>query len=186
MKKLKLFILASLMIGAIAVGVGCSGPSDLAQPTEVEYNLDNDLTWAPVDDAKSYQVEILNVATGEVQNLTAKRTSPKVNLGFLAQGDYEIRVRALGREGETEGEWSKVIYFKKGYETGCVYTLINDDTEYAITKYGDASGTIYIEDEYRDKPVTEISSRAFKGCADIEYVHVGNNVERIGDNAFYN
>ena len=186
MKKLKLFILASLIIGAIGVGVGCSGPSDLAQPTEVEYNLDNDLTWAPVDDAKSYQVEILNVATGEVQNLTAKRTSPKVNLGFLAQGDYEIRVRALGREGETEGEWSKVVYFKKGYETGCVYTLINDDTEYAITKYGDASGTIYIEDEYRDKPVTEISSRAFKGCADIEYVHVGNNVERIGDNAFYN
>ena len=74
MKKLKLFILASLMIGAIGVGVGCSGPSDLAQPTEVEYNLDNDLTWTPVEDAKSYQVEILNVATGEVQNLTAKRT----------------------------------------------------------------------------------------------------------------
>ena len=186
MKKLKLFILASLMIGALGVGTGCSGKSDLAKPTEVVYDIDNDLTWEPVKDAKKYEIEALNVATGKVKTFTATRTSPKVNLGSLAQGDYEIRVRALGREGETAGEWSDVIHFKKAYETGCIYTLINDDTEYAIADYGDATGTIYIENEYRGKPVTEISSRAFKGCAEIEYVHIGNNVKRISDNAFYN
>jgi hypothetical protein len=92
----------------------------------------------------------------------------------------------LGRHGETEGEWSKTIHFEKGYETGCVYTLINDNTEYAISKFGTATGTIYIEDEYRGKPVTEISARAFKGYSEIEYVYVGDNVKKIGDNAFYN
>ena len=186
MKKLKLFILASLMIGAVGVGAGCSQGETLAQPTEVEYDIDYNLTWGVVDDAKSYLVEIVSVATGETQNIPAKRTSPKVNLSFLAQGDYEIRVKALGRDGATEGEWSETVYFSKGYETGCVYTLINDDKEYALSKYGESSGTIYIENEYRGKPVTEISSRAFKGYSEIEYVHVGDNVKRIGDNAFYN
>lgn len=186
MKKLKLFILASLMIGAVSVAAGCSKGDALAQPTGVEYDIENELTWEPVDNAKSYLVEIKNVETGEVKSLSAKRTSPKVDLSILAQGNYEIRVKALGRDGETEGEWSKTIHFEKGYETGCVYTLINDNTEYAISKFGTATGRIYIEDEYRGKPVTEISARAFKGYSEIEYVHVGDNVKKIGDNAFYN
>ena len=186
MKKLKLFILASLMIGAVGVGVGCSQGETLAQPTDVVYDIEHELTWAAVDGAKSYLVEIVSVATGETQNIPVKRTSPKVDLGFLAQGDYEIRVKALGRDGEKEGKWSETVYFNKGYETGCVYTLINNDKEYALSKYGESSGTIYIENEYRGKPVTEISSRAFKGYSEIEYVHVGDNVKRIGDNAFYN
>ena len=186
MKKLKLFILASLMIGAVAVASGCNEEEVLAAPTNIEYNVENELTWDQVEDAKSYLVEIINVATGESYSLTAKKTSPKVSLSFLAQGDYDIRVKALARNEDDNGEWSEAIHFQKSYETGCVYTLVNNNTEYHITKFGTAASTIYIEDKYRDKPVTGIASRAFKGYADIEYVYVGKNVKTIGDSAFYN
>jgi len=186
MKKLKLFILASLMIGAVAVASGCNQNDVLDAPTNIEYNVENELTWAQVEGAKSYLVEIVNVATGETHSVAAKKTSPKVSLSFLAQGDYDIRVKALARDEDENGEWSETVHFERGYETGCVYTLVNDGKEYQITKFGTAASTIYIEDVYRGKPVTGIASRAFKGYPEIEYVYVGNNVEKIGDNAFYN
>ena len=66
-------------------------------------------------------------------------------------------------------------------KTGCVYTLINNRTEYAVTKAGKAKGVVYIEDTYKNKPVTEIASGAFRGNSKITEIHIGNNVKTIGN-----
>ena len=186
MKKIRLFILTSLLIGTLAAGIGCAKGDALAAPEGLEYNIENVLSWSPVEGAKSYVVEVVNVATGEAQTISVKKAAMKTDLSVLAQGDYEIRVRAVAREDDVDGKWSETLHFARGYETGCVYSLINNGTEYQISKYGVAAGTIYIEDEYRGKPVTAIAPRAFKGYPDIEHVYFGKNVKSIGDNAFYN
>ena len=185
MKKFKILILITLLIGALSVFAGCGIGEKLDAPNQVEYNIENELTWAPVEGARGYYVEIIDVKTGEDKGVSVKRTANKLSLSFLAEGDYDIRVRALTKDEEEKTKWSTTIYFQKGYETGCVYTLINDETEYRLTRYGTAPSTIYIEDEYRKKPVTEIGARAFKGYSIIEHVEIGDNVRSIGDNAFY-
>ena len=185
MKKFKILILITLLIGSLAVFAGCEGSGNLAAPNQVEYNIDNELTWEPVEGARGYYVEIIDVKTGEDKGESVKRTSTKLSLSFLPEGDYDIRVRALTKDETEKTKWSETISFQKGYETGCVYTLINDETEYRLTRYGSAPATIYIEDEYRQKPVTEIGPRAFKGYSVIEHVEIGDNVKTIGDNAFY-
>ena len=185
MKRLKIAILISLILGALTLFVGCGKGEDLAAPKQLDYNIENELSWSPVENARGYYVEIINVATGEDQSKEVKRTSTKISLSFLAEGDYEIRVKAVSKDEDAKTKWSETIHFQKGYETGCVYTLINDDTEYRLARYGSAPATIYIEDVYRNKPVTEIGQRAFKGYAVIENVEIGDNVRIIGDNAFY-
>lgn len=185
MKRLKIAILISLIIGALTIFVGCGG-SNLAAPQQLDYNIENELSWDPVENARGYYVEIINVATGDSEkSQEVKRTSTKISLSFLEQGDYDIRVRALAKDKDEKTKWSETIHFQKGYETGCIYTLINDDSEYRLARYGVAPATIYIEDEYRGKPVTEIGQRAFKGYGIIENVEIGDNVRSIGDNAFY-
>ena len=185
MKKFKILILITLLIGALGVFTGCEIGGSLAAPNQVEYNIENELTWAPVEGARGYYVEIIDVKTGADKGTSVKRTTTKLSLSFLAEGDYDIRVRALTKDESEKTQWSDTIFFQKGYETGCVYTLINDETEYRLTRYGSAPATIYIEDKYREKPVTEIGARAFKGYTVIEHVEIGDNVRTIGDNAFY-
>ncbi|MBQ4053135.1 MAG: leucine-rich repeat protein, partial [Clostridia bacterium] len=80
--------------------------------------------------------------------------------------------------------WSEAFKYYRPYETGCVYTLINN-TEYQITKAGSASGKVIIEDVYRGKPVTSIADNAFKGNFQITEVVLGKNIKSIGNNAFY-
>ena len=87
---------------------------------------------------------------------------------------------------EYGGYFSEIMYFHKYYETGCVDTLINNNSEYAITKVGKASGTFVIEDYYRNKAVTQIADAAFKGSTKVEGITIGSNVESIGENSFYN
>ncbi len=186
MKKLKLCLLACIAVCALAFfGVACGKSETLAAPKDLEYNIENELSWLPVDGARGYYVQIINAETGEDKSVSVRRTATRVSLSFLAEGDYDIRVRAFIKEEDEGGDWSQTIYFEKGYETGCVYTLINHETEYKLAQYGEAPATIYIEDTYRNKPVTEIGSRAFKGYAVIENVEIGDNVRIIGDNAFY-
>lgn len=84
-----------------------------------------------------------------------------------------------------ESDWSEVVSFHKNYETGCVYTLINNNTEYAITSAGTCTDSFTIEDVYRGKPVTEIANSAFR-ASKVKNIVVGNNVRSIGDEAFYN
>jgi len=187
MKKINLVILLSLILCSLMIFVGCTKDNILSTPQNIEYNIDNELTWSPVENAGGYYVEIINADTQEDKSLTVKRGKTNVSLSFLSEGDYVIRIKATPRNTSTlDSAFSEKIYFEKKYETGCVYELINNDTEYQIKKFGNAPAVIYIEDEYRNKPVTAIAERAFKGYQVIEEVYIGNNVKSIGDNAFYN
>lgn len=183
MKKFRLFVVLSLMIGVLIALCSCGGEK-LSTPTNVTVDIENQMVWDAVENARSYIVEIKS-ENGESKEVAPRKTT--TSLSNLEEGDYEIRVKAVG-DGEEykDSDWTETLYFHKEYETGCVYTLINNNTEYAITKYGKAPDTIYIEDTYRNKPVTEISDKAFKGYSKIVNVYVGNNVKRIGEGAFQN
>ena len=187
MKKLKRIALIGLLgimtfcVAPFAVGCGSSG---LDVPSAIALDESNVLSWAQVDDARSYLIQVKNVATGESKEYTARKNT--YSLTRLETGDYEIRIKAVaGGLGGTDSNWSPVLNFHKEYETGCVYTLINNE-EYEITRVGMASGLVLIEDEYLGKPVTSIASSAFKSSSRIEKVEIGNNVTSIGENAFYN
>lgn len=183
MKKFKLFVILGLVMSALLMFCAC-GKDKLPTPMNVDVTLEDQLTWAEVDNARNYVVEI----TGE--NGTIKKLEPKkttVSLENLVEGNYEIRLKAVsGFSNIQDSDWTETIYFEKGYENGCVYKLINNNTEYAITKYGKANGKISIPDEYRKKPITEIADKAFRGCAAIESVDIGKNVRSIGFGAFQN
>ena len=182
MKKLKIFtLLGILTVGFVVGGFAACNKGDLAAPTDFDVDLENLLTWSDVEDARSYQIEIKNVATGETIESSAKREY--VSLAELAVGDYEIRIKSIGgKEGE-ESEWSETYYFHRAYETGCLYRLINN-SEYEITAKGSASGVVTIEDIYRGKPVTSIADSAFRKCWGMEELIIGNNVRSIGESAF--
>lgn len=183
MKRLKIFALLGCIICLFFAFAACKS-DELATPTGLTVDIDNKMTWAEVDDARTYKISIKNVDTGETTDAKSKRAS--YSLSKLEEGDYEIKIMALaGNDESSNSDWSKVLYFHKNYETGCVYELINN-YEYTIKSVGSASGTITLEDEYRGKPVTAIGDNAFKGSSRIENVVIGKNVKSIGKNAFYN
>lgn len=144
------------------------------------------LSWTSVERARSYEIEVINVENGEKIEESTRKTS--ISLAYLAEGDYEIRVKAVAgsNSGHVDSGWSQTIDFQKGYETGCIYTLI-DNREYELTKIGSARGVLDLEDVYRGKPVTSIAESAFKGSgAKLESITVGSNVTSIGAKAFWN
>lgn len=189
MKKLRRIFVVVMAIFLLAFFAGCSKSGTLAAPDADTFTIDEDnvLTWDPVDNARGYTIEIVNVDTRE--SITEKniRKTSYDKLSELVEGNYEIRIMSVGGANyEIQSKWSAVRDFHKEYTTGCIYTLINNATEYEITRVGSASGTFVIEDVYRGKPVTQIKAQAFKGSKNIENVTIGKNVTYIGENAFYN
>ena len=183
MKKLIKFALLGFLMCIMSVLFIACGEEKLSAPTGISIDEENRLTWEAVEGARTYAVYIENLDDGETKESASRKTT--YSLSSLEEGDYIIKVKAIGGNQVEDSAWSKAYEFHKDYETGCLYTLINN-VEYEITRAGSASGTIYIEDFYRGKPVTSIADNAFKGNRRIENVVIGNNVESIGENAFYN
>jgi len=183
MKKFRFFALICIIIASLAAFAACS-QSVLSSPTGVLVDENYRMSWNGVPGARGYVIEATNTESGEVKELSSAKTS--ISLSSLSEGYYDVRVKAKGTTGtDTDSDWSETVNFHRDYETGCVYTLINNGTEYEISRFGTASGEVFIEAEYRNKPVTSIAQRAFKNCASVEIVHIGKNVRSIGENAFY-
>lgn len=185
MKKIKFFIVM-ILIFSLTLLASCV-KYDLETPTGFSVDENNTLSWTVDESARSYVIEIKDLwHGGEIIEKTSKKAS--YSLSVLEEGDYEIRVRALGGSAKDQlsSAWSETFSFHKDYETGCIYTLINGNTEYEITKVGSASGDVYIEDTYRGKPVTSIADGAFKNSRLVQNVTLGNKIKSIGENAFYN
>lgn len=182
MKKLLTFIAALVLSMCLLIFVGCG--KTLAVPEKIRIDDDYLMTWGSVENARTYSLEIKSLATGETETVVSRKTS--YSLSSYQEGDYEIRIKAVPRDSSAkESDWSEVVSFHKNYETGCVYTLINNNTEYAITSAGTCTDSFTIEDVYRGKPVTEIANSAFR-ASKVKNIVVGNNVRSIGDEAFYN
>lgn len=184
MKRLKYLAAAAVLCITSVFATSCGG-TKLAAPTEVTYNVNNVLIWNEVSNARSYLIEWTNVATGETNSRTSRKNN--YSLDNLEEGDYNIKIKAVGNGNNLkDSDWTSTIAFHKDYETGCVYTLINNGTEYELSGVGKASGEIVLEDVYRGKPVTSIKQSAFKGSGKITSVTIGSNTKTIGKNAFYN
>ena len=184
MKRLKHFFIFSLLIGLLFAFCACA-TKRLEVPVGFELSEENVLSWDEVEGADKYEIEIFDYQT----NKTIPDTTGKeyYDLSELALGNYDIRVRATG-DGYVfkDSNWSETLEFEKKYQTGCIYKLIDGRTAYEISRAGKAEGDVYIEAEYRGKPVTRIADGAFKSKKIITKVVVGDNVTKIGKNAFYN
>lgn len=187
MKKIKLFAVLGFIICAFSVmAVACSR-FDLEAPTGLHIDENYRLTWSTVKEAKNYLLEVTNVDSGESDTQKIGRTY--YSLAKLDEGDYDVRIKAIGStsNGE-ESDWSKTLSFTKEYETGCIYTLINNGSAYELTRAGGSatSGDLVLEDTYRGKPVVSIGSTAFAGRSRLTSVQIGAYVTEIGKSAFNN
>ena len=184
MKKIGLTFVI-LLLAVLSFSFTACGKQTLTTPVNIVMDENNVLSWILDENAKNYSVNVKNVSTGEEKQYTSRKAS--YDLSKLQEGDYDISIKAVGDgKNYTDSEWSVVLNFHKDYETGCIYTLVKNNTEYEITKVGSASETVYIESEYRGKPVTSIADAAFKGSGRVKAIEIGDNVTYIGDNAFYN
>ncbi|MBQ7643165.1 MAG: leucine-rich repeat domain-containing protein [Clostridia bacterium] len=197
MKKLKSIVFLILFVLGITLAFTSCGLQSIKTPVKLTMNEKNELSWVKVENAKNYRIRVSAVdAEGQseeqeaeeedYQEFTTKKTS--YSLSKLKEGDYSIKVKAVA-DGKTyaDSDWSEVIFWHRVYDSGCVFTLINNDTEYSLTNGKAASGNVIIEDTYNGKPVTVIADGAFKGNGRIETMTItGKNITKIGDNAFYN
>ena len=185
-KTIKFLFLIQIICLAVSVVVACSDNS-LSAPKKLAVNDANVLSWAKVENAKSYAISVSDPVSGEVLNeFTSRKTS--YSLSRLAEGDYLVKVKAVA-DGKIyfDSDWTEGLSWHRPYDSGCTYSLIKNDTEYEITGGKAASGSIRIEDTYNGKPVTAIADGAFKGNGRIEEIVIlGKNITSIGDNAFYN
>lgn len=67
---------------------------------------------------------------------------------------------------------------------GLIYTVVNGDTEYAVTGYTGTDDEIYIWETYRGKPVTAIGDKAFFELSWLNSVLLPASITSIGDAAF--
>ena len=204
MKRIRLLVILSFILGCLLmVFVGCGKPQ-LDTPTGFQVDeVTLQLSWKKVKGAKGYKIFV----NGEEYN----STKPSYPLDPLAPGDYEISVIAVAAGDDAENsDISEVYSYTRPKESGLVYALINNNTEYEIRNLGSAVGDIVIEEEYRGRPITKIAdmafankskdvtsvtikgeklrsigARAFYGCSLMTSVEIPNSVTEIGAYAFY-
>lgn len=185
MKRLKsLFLIITLIVAAFFSA--CAKEETLEAPTNLAVDVDNNLTWSEVSGARTYTVEVLNADTAETEEKNTRKAV--LDLAFLQTGDYVLRVRAnSGKQDSIQSAWSEGVEFHMNYTTGCVYELINNNSEYQIAQAGTSTtGTVTFEDMYRGKPVTMIAEGAFRGSSRVTGIVLGANIRTVGQEAFYN
>ncbi len=179
LKKLAVLLLA--IACGLTMFTACKGEK-LDRPTGISIDDSYRVTWNTVSKAKSYVIDIKNANSGESEDESLSTTS--YSLAPLKEGDYEIRIMALGADGAAS-DWSATVYFQREKETGCIYSSIGK-SGYELTRAGASSGQLELGDTYRGKPIIRIAARAFKGSSQIESIEIGKYVESIGDDAFFN
>ena len=184
MKILKSIISLVLTVGILCCfAAGCSRAS-IGVPTNFSINDDYKLSWSPIKDARSYVVKVTS-DDGEEKEYPSRRAY--YSMSKLEEGDYKVIVKAVsGNKDFDDSEWSEAFDFKKDYESGCIYTLTNNKTEYEVSRVGTAGGVVDLGDTYRGKPITSIAEGAFKGSTKLEKLKIGKYVKTIGAKAFFN
>ena len=198
-----IFVLA-LCIFAVAVLSAC-GKYTLSRPGGV-YVEQTTLTlrWNVITQADAYTVQI----TGDDGTKQEEAFDNEYALQYLAVGKYNIRVKAVDKDGEyKESSWSETVVFEREAETGLTYSLTKDKKSYVVTGMNKSLTEIVIPDTYRGKNVvavkegaferknslisvklgknvTEIEARAFGACEALEEVILPDGLLKIGNNAF--
>ena len=152
-KRILTIISLSLLLVCMILVSGCS--SQVAKPTGLRMNSDTlTLSWNKNSSAKGFAVQI----SGEEEERVVRGNS--ISLEKLTPGTYEIKIKAMGDGVDTkDSDW--VTYnFVREQESGLVYKLINNNTEYQLVSIGKATGDVVMESVYRGKPVTSIADKA--------------------------
>lgn len=183
-RKILLILTASIFVCSLLLFSACMATNKLAAPSFLGLDENNVISWTEVDLARGYRISMEN-ENGEKTVSTTENTY--YSLDSLSEGSYFIRLQSVGNGRDIKDSvWSSAKDFRKGYSTGLVYELIQNETAYAIVNVGRASGEVVIEDEYRDnKPVIQIGDRAFKNNKKITKVTLGANIMSVGKEAFY-
>lgn len=183
-RKILLILTASIFVCSVLLFSACISTNKLAPPSFLGLDENNVISWNEVDLARGYKLSIEN-DKGEKNEIVTENTS--YSLDTLDEGNYYLRVQAVGNARDIkDSDWSAAYDFQKGYTTGLIYELIENETAYAIVNVGRASGEVVIEDTYRnDKPVIKIGDRAFKNNKKITKVTLGANIVSVEKEAFY-
>lgn len=178
MKKLSIFFVVLCLLLCCIITL-CSCSEQLDAPSN--FRLDGDtleLSWDKVRGATAYTVTI-----GD-KTKTTKAAS--YSLAGLAEGEYDITVTAIG-DGDTVKNSDPAVYsFKRGKESGLLYKLINNNTEYQLAGIGSAGGDVVMESEFRKKPVTSIAEAAIANNSRITSFEIASTIKTIPKKAFYN
>jgi len=178
MKKILLCpILLCLCIGCIICLSSCG--DQLAKPSG--FILDDatqTLSWDRVSGAVAYSITIGDkVKTTKLNSYSLENLEP---------GEYNITIVALG-DGESVKDSAPATYgFKKKPESGLLYKLIKNNTEYELVGVGSASGDVIMEPEFRGKPVTSIAPSAVSNNGSITSFSISSTIKEIPKKAFYN
>ncbi len=177
MKKIRLIIALCLCSLLLICMTACG--SELSKPEDFKFDIATQtLSWDKVAGAKVYIVEI------DGKEFTTRANS--YSLAKLDAGTYDIKVKAISDNEEVEdSEWAVYEGFERAYETGLMYKLINNNTEYELVGVGSAKGDVVMEDVYRGKPVTSIADSALRNNRFTSFT-ISKNVKSIGKNAFQN
>ena len=136
------------------------------------------LRWNAVKGARFYTVSI----EGNENDITTKANY--VSLEHLKPGTYEVKIIANGDGESVKDSRAATFKFERAAESGLLYQLINNGTEYQLVDAGTLSGDVVMESVYRNKPVTAIADAALYNNPRITSFTVGENVRTIGEKAF--
>lgn len=177
MKKLRSIIAICLCSFWVVFMGSCA--KQLSSPTDFQFDVATQtLSWDKVSNASSYTIEING------KEVTTRANS--YSLAGLDAGIYDVKVKANGDDSETtDSEWAVYENFERVAESGLMYQLINNNTEYELVGVGSAKGDVVMETVFRNKPVTSIAEGALRNNRFTSFV-LGENVTTIGKRAFYN
>ncbi|MBQ8389279.1 MAG: leucine-rich repeat protein [Clostridia bacterium] len=179
MKKLRVLLVVMCLVTLCLFCLSACGSSGIEKPSGFRLDVDTQtLHWDKVPGATAYTVTI-----GDKVKTTK---SNYFSLESLEPGEYKIEIVALG-DGQTTEDSAPAEYdFIRETESGLLYKLINNNTEYQLAGIGSATGDVVMEDEFRGKPVTSIAPSAVANNSTITSFTVGNLITEIPAKAFYN
>lgn len=182
MKKIKVILAAILFLCVTVFFAACGKGQRIATPANLYIDENDNLNWSEVAGARTYDVEIVAIDGMRTERSTRRAS---VSLVSLAEGDYDIRVRAVTGAGNNS-EWSSALSFKKLPDAGYSYRALDDNTAWELSSARSSSGDVVIEDYYRGKPIIGIADGAFRNDDRVTSVQVGRLVRKLGERVFYN
>ncbi len=186
MNKKNIYIIAVIFALVIlsAFTIGCSNKDDGVLKTPYGLKIQDEvLSWAAVDGAKSYVVDIDGTEYPTDTN--------SLDLFLLTDEykSYRIKVIAYGDLKDTfDSDWSETLNYSIEAPIGLGYELINDGTEYTVFAEDKEalSGKLIIPSEHEGKPVTTIPSEGFYDCKNLQSVIMSDSITEVENSAFRN